>query len=250
MALWEVYAEEAKDFDQRAKQVMIEARKVLSIYPHNFNDELLYFAVHSILRQNKIDAYTAVQDSQWKEMINEKTLFNAILDYYFSMFDEQIFRQTNWLHSNDVPTRENNILERQNFLEKLNTIRNKKFECNTTEEAIRFKLKLVTELSDLISQTDLETLKDHNTLNIVEIISSLLKLFCMSIFSSLYFDPIISNKCNMGNSFGTLWSGKSLNSIHMEHLKAKSEQLKHTCKIISEFLNIQENQRVEEVPII
>lgn len=250
MPLWKIYAEVAKDFDQRVKQVMKEARNILSIYPHNFNDELLYIAVQSILRKNKIDAYTKVPESKWKEMINEKTLFNAILDYHFSVFDEQILRQLNWLNSNDVSTGENNIHERQCFLEKLYTIRNKKFECHTAEEAIRFKLKQVTDLSDVITKTDLEILKDHNTLNIVEVISSLLKLFCMSIFSPFYFDPVISNKCSMGNSFGTLWSGKSLNSVHMEHLKTKSEQLEHTCKVVSESLNIQQNQGIEDAPIM
>lgn len=54
----------------------------------------------------------------------------------------------------------------------------------------------------------------------------------------------------MGNSFGTLWPGKSLNNVHMEHLKARSEQWEHTYKIVSESLNIQQDKEVVEFAII
>ncbi|STX52044.1 Uncharacterised protein [Legionella busanensis] len=250
MPLSEVYAETARDFDQRVKQVRKEAKNILSIYPHHFNDELLYLTVKSILIQNKIDAYTEVPETKWKEIINKKTLFNAILDYHFFIFDTQLFRQLNWLNSNDVPTEEDSIRIRKEFLDKLCSIRNKKFEGSTIEEAIRFKLKQATELSDVITQTNLETLKDRNTLNIIQVISNILKLFFMSIFYPFCFDPIVSNKCSMGNSVGTLWSGKSLNSVHMEHLKAKSEQLEHTCKEVNEYLDIQQDEEAEKFPTI
>ncbi|KTD63824.1 hypothetical protein Lsan_1257 [Legionella santicrucis] len=236
MALWEVYAEMARDFDKRAKQVTNDAQKILSKYPHHFDDEILSTAVRSILEQNHIDAYKKVSESEWKKILNEKTLFNAILAYYFAMLDEQIFRQTNWLKSNDVPTEKNDIELRQNFLGQLYAIRNKKFTGHTVEESIQFKFKQTKELSDVLLKTDMEHLKDQHSLNIMEVMSSLLKLFCMSIFSPLYFDPIVSNKCDMGNSLNTLWSGKSLNNVHMEHLKAKSVQLEHACKKVSEFL--------------
>ncbi|HHF7374738.1 hypothetical protein [Legionella bozemanae] len=236
MSLAKIYAEEAKDFEQRVKKISKTAKKILSKYPHDFDEELIIFAVRSILRHNEIDAYEKIPESQLAAMLNEKTLFNAILAYYFSALDEQLFRQNNWLHKNDVPTEEEDINLRTKFLGELYVIREKKFEGHSIEEAIRFKLEQTKELSDVITKTDIEHLKDHHTLNILEVISSLLKLFGMAIFSPLYFDPIISNKCAMGNTFATLWSGKSLNTVHMEHLKAKSEQLEHACKIVSEAL--------------
>ncbi|HHF7365967.1 TPA: hypothetical protein ACPSKY_001071 [Legionella bozemanae] len=236
MSLAKIYAEEAKDFEQRVKKISKTAKKILSKYPHDFDEELVIFAVRSILRHNEIDAYEKIPESQLAAMLNEKTLFNAILAYYFSALDEQLFRQNNWLHKNDVPTEEEDINLRTKFLGELYGIREKKFEGHSVEEAIRFKLEQTKELSDVITKTDMEHLKDHHTLNILEVISSLLKLFGMAIFSPLYFDPIIANKCDMGNTFATLWSGKSLNTVHMEHLKAKSEQLEHACKIVSEAL--------------
>ncbi|QMT59755.1 hypothetical protein [Legionella sp. PC997] len=249
MSLWEVYAEEARDFDQIVRQGVKKAKNILSIYPHDFEDELLYVAVRSLLRQNDIDAYTEVSESKWKEILNGKTLFNVILAFHLSVFDEQIFRQSNWLKKNDVFTDENNIELRRNLLSQLYEIRIKKFEGHTIEEAIRFKFGQVTELSDVLMKTDLESLKDHSTLNILEVISSILKYFCMSIFFSLYHDPVISNKCSMGNACSTLWSGKSLNTVHMEHLKAKSEQLEHVRKIVSDSLNIQQEEQIAVISI-
>ncbi|WP_412755743.1 hypothetical protein [Legionella anisa] len=192
-----------------------------------------------------IDAYDKVSESRLSEILNEKTLFNAILAYYFSVLDEQLFRQSNWLHNNDVPTKMDYINLRRKFIGDLYNILGKKFEGHSVEEAIRFKLKQVKELSEVITKTDIENLKDHQTLSIMEVISSLLKLFCMAIFYPLYHDPIISNKCNMGNAFATLWSGKSLNTIHMEHLQAQLEQLEQTCKIVSEALAISPDEHIE-----
>lgn len=238
MSLAEIYAEETEDFAQRVKKITKNAKRILSKYPHDFDDTLLNFAVESILRHNNIDAYEEISDTRWPIILNEKTLFNAILAQYFSILDEQIFRQTNWLRKNDVPTEQADIDLRTQFLGKLYTIREKKFEGHSVEEAIRFKLEQTKELSDVITKTDIEHLKDHHTLNILEVISSLLKFFSMAIFSPLYFDPIVSNKSDMGNAFSTLWSGKSLNTIHMEHLKAKAEQLERACNIVREALAI------------
>ncbi|KTC85246.1 hypothetical protein [Legionella cincinnatiensis] len=250
MPLWEVYAEAARDFDKRAQEVTSKAQKILSKYPHHFDDEILSAAVRSILKHNHIDAYQEVTELEWKRILNEKTLFNEILAYYFAMLDEQIFRQANWLKSNDVPTEKNDIELRQNFLSKLYAIRNKKFEGHTVEGAIQFKLNQIKELSEVLLKTDMENLKDHHSLNIIEVISSILKLFCMSIFCPLYFDPIISNKCDMGNSVSTLWSGKSLNNVHMEHLKAKSEQVEYACKKVSEFLAMTQDEDAEEYQMV
>ncbi|KTD43120.1 hypothetical protein [Legionella parisiensis] len=236
MSLAKIYAEEAKDFEHRVEKISKNAKTILAKYPHDFDEELVSFAVRSILRYNDIDAYEEISDSQWAVVLNEKTLFNAILAYYFSALDEQLFRQSNWLHKNDVPTEKQDINIRTKFLGELSRIREKKFEGHSIEEAIQFKLAQAKELSDVITKTDIEHLKDHHTLNILEVISSILKLFSMSVFCPLYFDPIISNKSHMGNAFSTLWSGKSLNTIHMEHLKAKSEQLEHACNVVSEAL--------------
>ncbi|HHT0594702.1 TPA: hypothetical protein ACTXW4_003210 [Legionella anisa] len=49
----------------------------------------------------------------------------------------------------------------------------------------------------------------------------------------------------MGNAFATIWSGKSLNTIHMEHFQEKSEQLEQTCKIVSEALAISPDEHIE-----
>lgn len=246
MPLWEVYAEVAKDFDKRVKHVTNKAQEILSKYPHHFDDEILSFAVQSILKKNHIDAYEEVSESEWKRILNAKTLFNEILAYYFAVLDEQIFRQTNWLKSNDVLTAKNDIERRQNFLSQLYAIRSKKFTGDTVEEAIQFKCKQAQELSDVFLNTNMEHYQDQHFLNIMEVISSILKLFCMSIFSPLYFDPIISNKCDMGNSLSTLWSGKSLNNVHMEHLKAKSEQLEHACKKVGKFLAMTQDEGYAE----
>lgn len=54
----------------------------------------------------------------------------------------------------------------------------------------------------------------------------------------------------MGNLISTLWSGKSLNNVHREHLKAKSEQLEYTYKILSDSLNIEQDEGAQEVPKI
>ncbi|QEY52770.1 hypothetical protein [Legionella longbeachae] len=162
------------------------------------------------------------------------------------MLDEQIFRQTNWLKSNDVSTEKNDVELRRNFVRRLDAIRSKKFTGDTVEEAIQFKCKQTKELSDVFLHTNMEHLKDQHFLNIMEVISSILKLFFMSIFSPLYFDPVISNKCDMGNSLSTLWSGKSLNNVHMEHLKAKSEQLEHACNKVREFLAMTQDGGYDE----
>lgn len=247
MSLAEIYAEEAKDFAQLVEKATKNAKKILSKYPHGFDDAVLSVAVRSILIRNHIDAYEEVTNAKWAELLNDKTLFNAILAYYFSVLDEHLFRQTNWLKSNDVPTEQNDINLRQAFLDQLYAIRENKFEGQTVDEAIRFKLKQVNALSDVITKTDMECLKDHHTLDIVDVISSLLKLFCMGISRRLYHDPIISNKCEMGNAYGTLWSGKSLNNVHMEHLKAKVEQLAQVHTIVSESLAIQQDELIEKV---
>ncbi|MCE0721770.1 hypothetical protein [Legionella resiliens] len=246
MSLAEIYAEESKDFEQRVKKISKTAKEILSKYPHDFDEGLLIFAVRSILRANKIDAYDEIPEARLSEILNAKTLFNAILADYFSALDEQLFRQSNWLQKNDVPTEKDYINLRSQFLSDLYAVREKKFEGHSIEEAIRFKLKQVQELSDVIAKTDIESLKDHQTLKTMEVISSLLKLFCMAIFSPLYFDPIIANKCSMGNAFGTIWSGKSLNTIHMEHLKAKSEQLEQACNIVSKALAISPDNLSED----
>ncbi|ARB93220.1 hypothetical protein A6J40_14015 [Legionella longbeachae] len=70
--LWEVYVEVAIDFDKRAKQITNKAKKMLSKYPHRFGDEILSFAVQSILKKNNIDAYKELSESEWKKILNEK----------------------------------------------------------------------------------------------------------------------------------------------------------------------------------
>ncbi|KTD71857.1 hypothetical protein [Legionella tucsonensis] len=248
MSLAKIYAEEAEDFAHRVKKITKSAKRILSKYPHDFDDTLLNFAVESILRHNNIDTYEEISDALWPVIFNEKTLFNAILAYYFSILDEQIFRQTNWLQKNDVPTDNEDVNLRVKFLGQLYAIREKKFEGHSVEEAIRFKLEQTKELSDVITKTDIEQLKDHHTLNILEVISSLLKFFSMAVFCRLYFDPIVANKCDMGNAFSTLWSGKSLNTIHMEHLKAKAEQLEHACNMVREALAIPQDEENTKQP--
>ena len=246
MSLADIYAEMHRDFEQRVKKVTINAKEILSKYPHDFEDELLSIVVEEILIKNRIDAYDEVSDTQWSIILNEKTLFNAILAYYLTVLDSHLFRQTNWLKRNDVPTEQNDIDSRREFLDSLYDILLKKYEEHNVEESIQNKLKQVNELSHVIINTNIESFKDTSTLHIIDVVASLLKLFCMSIFYPLYSDPIISNKCNMGHGYGTLWSGKSLNTIHIEHLKAKLDQLEHVGTIVSNSLKIPQEEIVSE----
>ncbi|KTC87062.1 hypothetical protein [Legionella brunensis] len=241
MSLWQIYAEANRDFDKKIKGLIPQAKRVLSKYPHDFDNELLYVVIRSILNQRNIHAYSEISETELKEILNDKLLFNSILSFNLSGLSEQLQRQINWLDHNDAPIKDDTkVTLRQQFLLELHAILVQKFQGSTIDEQLRFKLTISKQMGDKITDSNIESLKDHSTLGFIQPISLLLKLCCMFLTRNLYFNPIIANKCSMGDSFRTIWSGKTINDIHLEQLQIKVREVDNICKTISNGLSIHE----------
>lgn len=222
MSLANIHVEMERDLNLLVQAKLKYAKKILSKYLQQFDDDFLIKVIKLIFKEHKIHADSNLSAEGWMQVINEKTLVHAILSWHIQLLYEQVTPQSRWLGSNDVISTSTQWDNRSEFLGELIHILSQESEAKTIEEKLTSKLKIAKQLGDKIASTDIDALKDAQTLGFIAIISSLLKYCCMLmpvIFPS-YKDPIVANKCTMGNAWHTLWSGKSLHTVYLEHVEA------------------------------
>ncbi|MDR3503723.1 MAG: hypothetical protein P4L79_14185 [Legionella sp.] len=244
MSLADIYVEMERDFNELVQARLKDAKTILSKYPQHFDDNFLISVIKSIFREQKIHADSALPEEEWKRIINEKTLFHAILSWHIQLLYDHVAPQSRWLDTNDVTSTPVQCNSRREFLVELIQILSQKSEAKSIEEKLTFKFKMAKQLGDKIASTDMAALKDTETLGFIAIISSLLKYCCMLmhlIFPS-YKDPVVANKCTLGNSWYTLWSGKSLHTIYLEHAEATLAKIDALRGLIENNVDIEVNE--------
>lgn len=231
MSTWRIYQEMSKERERQVKSKIKEAQNLLSKYSHTWDDEVLYRALDRICAKNML---AMSNYSQWPKVLNEQTLCEAILFCHLRKIKTQIETQKMWLDFNDAPIADaNKIRLRKEFLNQLEAILLRKYEGKTIEEQLKFRFKQSQDLSDKITSTPLEELKDHSTFGLIQKISMLLKLCCMFLTGGLYTNRVIYNKCALGSPFSTLWSGKTLNDIQVDHLKIRMTALEQIHTVLA-----------------
>lgn len=244
MSLADIYIEMERDFNELVQARLKDAKTILSEYPQHFDDDFLISVIKSIFSEQKIHADSRLSEVEWQQMINEKTLFHAILSRHIQLLYEHVAPQSRWLDTNDVTSMPAQGDARRDFLAELIQILSQKSEAKGIEEKLTFKVKMAKQLGDKIASTDMAALKDTETLGLLVIISSLLKYCCMLmplIFHS-YKDPVVANKCTFGNSWHTLWSGKSLHTVYLEHAEATLAKIDELRGLIENNVDIEVNE--------
>lgn len=236
MTLSDLYAAEAREFNKRVTSLAIEANRIMEKFPYDFNDVIIRDVVAALLEKNNVHSHTELSNYQKRRILNEKTLLDGILSWHLDVLQEQLVRQYNWIKSNDYPSSPEKILLRTNFVTDLLDIVNEgDFTMNGTV-SLRQNLIVSMKISDKITHTDFNSLKDISTFGILDVCSALLKLCGMIIAYPLYYDSVVDNKCRNASPFSSIWSGKTLNDMHFEHLEAKVRRIESAYNAVCECL--------------
>lgn len=247
MSLADIHIEMERDFNRLVQARLKDAKTILAKYPQQFDDDFLIDVIKAIFREHKIHADSDLSDVEWMRVVNEKTLFHAILSKHIRLLYEQVAPQSRWLGTNDVTSMPTEAESRKKFLAELLQILSQQSTAKSIEERLKFKFKIAMQVGEKIASTDMAALKDSQTVGLLAIISSLIKYCCMlmPIIFSAYKNPVVAEKCHLGNSWHTLWSGKSLHTVYLEHAEATLAKLDHIRCLIEN--NVEMDEPEEEV---